>query len=292
MDNIDHIFLVVPNDFPIDEDGIAGRPLLEKEDAIILVKQRKIIFNRATNHEQIFKFNCQYSTERSKLLKENTRIDHISDCTERNDLWKILDSFQDVYYLPGDTLPMTELTEHAINTTDDIPVHQKQYRYPPALHDEILRQANEMLEKEIIQESRSPYNSPIWVVPKKSDASGKKKWRVVVDFRKLNSKTIHDSYPIPNISEILDQLGNARYFSAFDLASGFHQIAMKKKDRWKTAFSTPHGHFEFIRMPFGLKNAPAEFQRMIDRALRGLIGKNSFRLSRRCNSLWQNIRRT
>jgi len=90
--------------------------------------------------------------------------------------------------------------------------------------EEINKQVKEMLEKGIIRESDSPYNSPLWIVPKKQDASGKTKWRLVIDYRKLNEKTIQDAYPLPNIDEILDQLGNARYFSAFDLASGFHQI--------------------------------------------------------------------
>jgi len=113
----------------------------------------------------------------------------------------------------------------------------------------------------------------LWVVPKKRDASGKQKWRIVVDYRQLNEKTHSDAYPLPNIEEILDQLGNARYFSAFDLASGFYQIPMNSKDRHKTAFSTPNGHYEFLRMPQGLKNSPSSFQRLMDSILKDLIGK-------------------
>jgi Reverse transcriptase (RNA-dependent DNA polymerase). len=81
---------------------------------------------------------------------------------------------------------------------------------------------------------------------------------------------------LPNIEEILDQLGKARYFSAFDLTNGFHQIRLKEEHKCKTAFSTPDGHFEYQRMPFGLRNAPATFQRMMDQALRGLIGTVCF----------------
>ena len=99
---------------------------------------------------------------------------------------------------------------------------------------------------------------------------------MVVDFRKLNETTIGDSYPLPNIIDILDQLGSAQYFSVFHLASGFHQIKMSPEDSHKTAFSTPYGHYEFDRMPFGLKNAPVTCQRLMDLVLTGLQGTELF----------------
>ena len=102
------------------------------------------------------------------------------------------------------------------------------------------------------------------------------KWRIVLDFRKLNEKTIGDSYPLPNINDILDSLGSEKYFSVFDLATGFHHRKMDPKDSHKTAFSTPHGHYEFDRMPFGLKTAPATFQRLMDLTLTGLIRTELF----------------
>uniref|UniRef100_A0A0K8UP46 Retrovirus-related Pol polyprotein from transposon 297 n=1 Tax=Bactrocera latifrons TaxID=174628 RepID=A0A0K8UP46_BACLA len=132
---------------------------------------------------------------------------------------------------------------------------------------------NEMLRQGIIKESNSSYNSPLLIVSKNQDNSRKKKWRTVIDYRKLNEVTIDDKFPIPHIETILSKLGKAQYFTTIDLAKGFHQVLIKEEDRPKTASSTPQGHFEFIRMPFRLKNAPATFQRLMNSVLREYINK-------------------
>ncbi|CAG4983670.1 unnamed protein product [Parnassius apollo] len=133
-----------------------------------------------------------------------------------------------------------------------------------------------MLDQGIIEPSSSPWSSPIWIVPKKLDSQEQRKWRIVIDYRKLNDITIGETYPIPQISEILDQLGNSKYFSTLDLASGFHQLLIKPEDASKTAFSVPQGHFQFNRMPFGLKNAPSTFQKLMNACLSGLQGSRCF----------------
>jgi hypothetical protein len=133
-----------------------------------------------------------------------------------------------------------------------------------------------LLQEGIIEESNSPWNSPILVVTKKTGASGQQKFRLVVDYRKLNAKTVGNAYPLPDITEILDQLGQAKYFSCLDLAMGYHQIDMDPKDIEKTAFSTKEGHWAYRRMPFGLKTAPATFQRVMNTALSGLTGTRCF----------------
>lgn len=214
-------------------------------------------------------------TQRIELLKQNLRLNHLNR-EEIQSIQPVIEDFNDIFYLPGDKLKGTNRITHSINTTDNTPIRVKQYRYPPIHKNEIKKQVNKLLEEDIIQPSVSPYNSPLWVVPKKPDADGNKRWRLVIDFRKLNEKTVGDAYPLPNISDILDQLGKARYFSCFDLASGFHQIPMDPQDTIKTAFNTPNGHFEYKKMPFGLKNAPATFQRLMDNVLTGLQGNVCF----------------
>ena len=122
-----------------------------------------------------------------------------------------------------------------------------------------------MLTQNIVQPSSSPWASPIILVPKKDGSS-----RFCIDYRKLNSVTKKDVYPLPRIDDILDTLGQARYFTTLDLASGYWQIELDPATREKSAFTTHRGLFEFRRMPFGLCNAPSTFQRLMQVVLAGL----------------------
>lgn len=211
------------------------------------------------------------SKNKKGTLEQQLRMEHLNS-EERSELSRVLGKFQDVFHKENETLTFTSAIHHEINTRDELPIYTKSYRYPFCHKEEVQRQIMQMLEQGIIRHSNSPWSSPVWVVPKKLDASGHKKWRLVIDYRKLNEKTLDDRYPIPNITDILDKLGKCQYFSTLDLASGFHQIELAKRDIHKTAFSVESGHYEFVRMPFGLKNAPATFQRVMDNILREHIG--------------------
>lgn len=149
---------------------------------------------------------------------------------------------------------------------------RKQYSRPRWEWDVINDHVDKLLDDNRIAPSSSPYNSPVLVVPRK----GPKKWRVVVDFRSLNLASQGDAYPLPNIEDILQQIGASSYFSVIDMADGFHQIPMDPDDACKTAFTTPYGHHEWRVMPFGLKGAPARFQRLMDHVLIGLQGIKCF----------------
>jgi hypothetical protein len=97
-----------------------------------------------------------------------------------------------------------------------------------------------------------------------------------VDFRKIKEKTIGDAHPLPDIAEILDQLGQSKYFTCLDMIMGYHQIELEPGEGPKTAFSTKQGHWEYKRLPFGLKTAPATFQKMMNSVLSGLTGTRCF----------------
>jgi len=134
----------------------------------------------------------------------------------------------------------------------------------------------QLLEDGIKARSDSPWNSALLVVPKSVGPDGKRNWRLVVDFRKLNEKAVGDAYPLPDITEILDQLGQSKYFTCLDMVMGYHQIELAPGEGPKTAFSTKQGHWEYRILPFGLKMAPATFKKMMNSVLSGLTGTRCF----------------
>lgn len=147
------------------------------------------------------------------------------------------------------------------------PIKQRAYRAPLAKRHLIEKEIQDMLEAGIIRPSSSPWASPCLLVPKKDGSI-----RFCVDYSKLNSITKKDSYPIPLIKDIFDQLQGATVFCTLDLRSGYWQIPVAEEDIEKTAFISHCGLFEFNRMPFGLTNAPSVFQRTMEKVLSGLIG--------------------
>ena len=119
-----------------------------------------------------------------------------------------------------------------------------------------------MLKEGIVEPANSEWASPMVIIKKKDDTI-----RLCVDYQKLNAKTQVDAYPMPQIDDILDQVGQARYITTLDLAKDYWQVP--EEGLPKTAFITPRGLYQFKRMPFGLCGAPATFQRMMDQSLGG-----------------------
>ncbi|GBP61487.1 Retrovirus-related Pol polyprotein from transposon 297 [Eumeta japonica] len=121
---------------------------------------------------------------------------------------------------------VTSKVKHEVKLTDDSPVYQRPFRLPQTQRKEVRKQLKKLLKENVIRPSDSPWASPVHLVSKKPDSSGHKKFRLVIDYRKLNEKTRSDRYPLPDIEDILTQLNNCKYFSTIDLTSGYYQIPM------------------------------------------------------------------
>lgn len=266
------ITTVINESVPLEVHNLTNKPIVVSynienlaEISIPYVDENFEIFNL----EQVTSFESDdYENNPVQLM----RTSHLNS-EEFDALKQAIKAFPKIFHKPNEKLTFTNQVKHEIKTTDEIPVHTKTYRYPHVHKQEVNSQIKKMLEDNIIRPSCSPWSSPVWIVPKKQDAAGTQKWRMVVDYRKINEKTIEDRYPLPNITDILDRLGRSNYFTTLDLASGFHQVEMHENSIPKTAFNVENGHYEFNRMPFGLKNAPATFQRVMDNVLLGLQNK-------------------
>ena len=156
--------------------------------------------------------------------------------------------------------------KHGIQMDNDSAFREPCRRIPPADFQDARDHIQDLLRRGIIRESSSPYASPIVLVRKKNGDI-----RLCVDYRTLNSRTIRDQYNIPKIEDTLHTLSGAAWFSTLDLKSGYYQIEMKEEDKPKTAFWCPLGFYEFNRMPQGITNAPATFQRMMEKCLGDMV---------------------
>lgn len=152
----------------------------------------------------------------------------------------------------------TTTVRHEIPLVDSKPFRLPYRKIPPSQWQDVRRLLTEMETAGVIRPSKSPYASPVVIVAKKDGSL-----RLCIDYRKLNSCSTRDAFPLPRIEEALEALGQAKYFSTLDLTSGYWQVEVAEHDRHKTAFSTPMGLFEANRMPFGLQNAPSTFQRLM-----------------------------
>lgn len=160
------------------------------------------------------------------------------------------------------SLGYTNVIEHEIVTSSP-PIKQRYYPVSPHKQKIIDQELTKMLEEGIIEPSKSGWSSPILLVPKRDGS-----YRFCVDYRALNAVTKKDAYPIPYVSAILDRLRDARYLSTLDVKSAFWQVSVKESSREFTAFTVPgRGLFQFKRMPFGLTNSPATWQRLLDSVL-------------------------
>ncbi|GFW07434.1 retrovirus-related Pol polyprotein from transposon 297 [Trichonephila clavipes] len=196
--------------------------------------------------------NCQ--------LRENEGKELLG--SQRAELDSLLRNHHSIFEVGGEATPYIE---HSINTENNPPNSVPPYRMNPARKELLKIEPDSLLQQGIIVECESPYAFPVVLIPKPNGSM-----RPCIDYRKLNAQTVPDSYPLPRMDDLLNETKPTPYMSTIDLRSGYHQVKVAEEDQDKTAFTCPFGIYKFTRMPFGLRNVPAIFQRLIDKFRLGL----------------------
>jgi hypothetical protein len=203
------------------------------------------------------------STKEPKLSISNLTL------IQNNELEDWMIKYKDVLVEPPEGLPPNRDIEHSIELIPGaVPQMQPPYRHSYKEELELQKQLQELINTSCISPSISPWGAPVLFIKKKDGSL-----RLCVDYRKLNKLTIKDSFMIPRIDDFLDSLGNAKVFTKLDLHQAYHQVRVWEEDKYKTAFRTKYGIYEFNVLPFGLTNAPATFQRLIQHILRKYLNK-------------------
>ena len=196
--------------------------------------------------------------------QDSVDLGHVDDPSLRKRILEMLDSHSEMW-TPG-KLGEINVTEHQIELVPNSrAIRSQPYRQGPATREVVAKNIREMIEADVIEPAQSEWASPVVLVPKKDGTL-----RFCVDYRKLNAVTVSDTYPLPRIDDCIDSLGNATIFTTLDANSGYWQVPVAPEDRDKTTFTTFMGTFRHKRMPFGLRNAPATFQRALDMILSGV----------------------
>ena len=201
------------------------------------------------------------------LCDLDKKLGHLSP-DEKEDVEKVIGDFPELF---SDVPGRTNLVEHDVDVGNAEPIKQHPYRASQDKMKHLQSEVEYMLENNIIEPSSSAWSSPCILVPKPNGS-----YRFCTDYRKVNSCTKTDSYPIPRVEDCIDHIGKARYVSTFDMLKGYWQIPLTQRAKEISAFVTPQGLFQYTVMPFGMKNAPATFQRMVNELISGLDGCDAY----------------
>ena len=187
------------------------------------------------------------------------------DSTDATKVYKLLENFQDVFSKHDFDLGLAKGIKHSIDTGDAPPLRQPPRRLPMMQQEQADEEIDKMLKAGVIEPSTSSWSSPITLVKKKDGSV-----RFCIDYRRLNQITVTDAYALPRISECLDSLKGAKWFSTLDLSRSYWQVEMDAAASLKSAFAVRRGLYQFKVLPFGLSNSPATFERLMEHVLAGL----------------------
>ncbi|XP_013382645.1 uncharacterized protein LOC106153310 [Lingula anatina] len=232
-------------------------PIQEMEQVNMAVIEPDLHDEGVIDDENLLELEWQSKPESYHDVKINEELSE----DKKSDLRKLVEEYQSIFTeKPGST----SLEEHSVTLVSKEPIRVKQYSLPYATRTIVHDEVKTMLDNDIIEPSNSPYNSPIVIVRKKDGSS-----RFCVDFRRLNAVTCFDTEPMGNAEDIIARLSDDVYYSKVDLSKGYWQIPMSEESKPLTSFSTSEGSYQFKRMPFGMVNSGATFNKMMRKLLNG-----------------------
>jgi len=194
---------------------------------------------------------------------DNSNLTH----SQKHEVLNLIADWHDVFSKHDLDVGLTSLVKHRINLNDVSPFKQRHRKIPHSMYAEVRDHLQQLLDIGIIRKSQSPWSSNMVLVRKKDSSL-----RLCVDFRQLNRRTVMDAYALPRIDELLEGLGGNRYYSVLDMKSGYHQVEVEENHKQYTAFTAgPLGFYEYERLPFGLSNSPATYQRLMESCLSDLM---------------------
>jgi hypothetical protein len=256
------------NTYTLDKNGRTHMLLLIEEKkvreeaniSILLMIRKELLKEVKKGHEMQF-----FVLRKPRVVLTGTSLDDFPE-----EIRELLDNFSDIVVneLPNSLTPIRNISHHIDLILGESLPNKEAYILTPRENEEVKNQVQELLDKGLVRESLTPCAVPTVLSPRKDGG-----WRMCIDSRVIKNITIRYRFPLLRMDDLMDCLSGAHFFSKIDLKSGYHQIRMREGDEWKTTFKTNEGLNECLVIPFGLKNAPSTFMRLMNEILKDFIGK-------------------